>query len=31
VCFVIIWTAIAIFCADLLLRTRARRRAQPPV
>ncbi|WP_230280316.1 EamA family transporter RarD [Croceicoccus sp. Ery15] len=30
VCFVIIWTAIAIFCADLLLRTRARRRAQLP-
>lgn len=30
VCFVIIWTAIAIFCADLLLRTRARRRARPP-
>lgn len=30
VCFLIIWTAIAIFCLDLLLRSRARRRPPPP-
>ena len=30
VCFLIIWTAIAIFCLDLLLRTRAKRRPPPP-
>lgn len=31
VCFLIIWTAIAIFCLDLLLRARARRKLPPPV
>lgn len=30
ICFLIIWTAIAIFCLDLLLRTRAKRRPPPP-
>lgn len=30
VCFLFIWAAIGIFCADLLLRTRAKRRIAPP-